>query len=181
MKVQFGECRIELVQGDVTQQKVDAVVNAANSQLAGGGGVDGAIHRAAGPSLMQETDGRYPDGCPIGSAVATSAGNLDAKYVFHAVGPVWRGGQSDECELLGSAYRACLELAIEHDCQSIAFSAISTGAYGYPIDLAAETSLSVTRDFLIENHKPEIARFVLFDQGSYGAFARVLESMIEWK
>ncbi len=179
MKVQFGECRIELAQGDLTQQEVDAIVNAANSQLAGGGGVDGAIHQAAGPMLMQETNRRYPDGCPTGSAVATSAGNLSARFVFHAVGPVWRGGQSHESDLLNSAHRTCLELAVEHDCQSIAIPAISTGAFGYPIDLAATTSLSVTRDFLIDNKKPAIVRFVLFDQGTYGAFARVLESMTE--
>ena len=179
MLVQFGNCRLQLVQGDITQQEVDAIANAANSALAGGGGVDGAIHRAGGPTLMQETRERYPDGCPTGSAVATSAGSLNAKYVFHAVGPVWRGGQSGEPDLLKSAYHRCLELAVEHDCHSIAFPAISTGVYSYPVDLAAEASLGVVRDFLIEHGKPQTVRFVLFDQGSYGAFARVLESMTE--
>ena len=179
MLVQFGPCQVELVQGDITQQDVQAIVNAANSRLAGGGGVDGAIHRAGGPTLMQETRKQYPDGCPTGSAVATSAGNLKAKYVFHAVGPVWSGGQSGEPDLFKSAYSRCLELAVEHDCRSIAFPAISTGVYSYPVDLAAEASLNVTRDFLVEKQKPQLVRFVLFDQGTFAAFARVLESMTE--
>ena len=144
MLVQFGACRLELVQGDIAQQEVDAIVNAANARLAGGGGVDGAIHRAAGPTLMNETRTKYPHGCPTGSAVATSAGHLPAKFVFHAVGPIWRGGVSGEAGLLISAQRRCLELAVEHACRSIAFPAISTGAYGYPVDLAAEASLTVT-------------------------------------
>ena len=179
MLVQFGSCRLELAQGDITQQEVDAIVNAANSRLAGGGGVDEAIHRAAGPVLMQETRELYPDGCPTGSAVATSAGDLQAKHVFHAVGPVWGGGQRGEPDLLRSAYVRCLELAVENDCQSVAFPAISTGVYGYPVDLAAEASLGATRDFLLEHGKPTLVRFVLFDEGTYGAFARVLESMTE--
>lgn len=179
MIVQFGSCRLELAQGDITQQEVDAIVNAANSRLAGGGGVDGAIHRAAGPTVMQETAERYPDGCPTGSAVPTQAGGLQAKYVFHAVGPVWRGGQKDEPDLLGAAYQRCLELASEHECRSIAFPAISAGVYGYPIDQAAEVSLRVSRDYLIQHGEPELVRFVLFGAGAYGAFARVLESMAE--
>jgi O-acetyl-ADP-ribose deacetylase (regulator of RNase III) len=179
MLVQFGSCRLELVQGDITQQDVDAIANAANQRLAGGGGVDGAIHRAAGPVLMEETRELYPDGCPTGSAVATSGGNLRARHVFHAVGPVWAGGQKGEPDLLRSAYVRCLELAVENDCQSVAFPAISTGVYGYPVDLAAQTSLGATRDFLLEHGKPSLVRFVLFDEGSYGAFARVLESMTE--
>ena len=179
MLVQFGPCRLELVQGDITAQQVDAIVNAANSRLAGGGGVDGAIHRAGGPMLKKETDELYPDGCPTGSAVATSGGKLRARYVFHAVGPVWRGGQHGEPDLLASALRRCLELTLERECHSIAFPAISTGAYGYPHDLAAATSLSTIRDFLLEHQRPELVRFVLFDQGTYGAFARVLEGMVE--
>ena len=179
MRVQFDQCRMELVQSDITQQQVDAIVNAANSSLSGGGGVDGAIHAAAGPSLMQETDRRYPDGCPTGSAVASAAGNLPAKWVFHAVGPVWRGGMHGEPALLRSAYQTCLELAAEHDCGSIAFPAISTGVYGYPMDLAAEHSLTTVRDFLNGSQRPPLVRFVLFDAGAFGAFARVLESMTE--
>ena len=179
MLVQFGACRIELTQGDITAQQVDAVVNAANSKLAGGGGVDGAMHRAGGPTLMEETRAKFPDGCPTGSAVATSAGRLRAKFVFHAVGPIWRGGVAGEANLLASAYRRCLELAVEHSCRSIAFPALSTGAYGYPMDLAAERSLSAVREFLIAHQQPELVRFVLFDGGSFGAFARALETMTE--
>ena len=179
MIVQFGSSRIELAQGDITQQQVDVIVNAANSQLAGGGGVDGAIHRAAGPSLMAETRAKFADGCPTGSAVATSAGRLLAKFVFHAVGPIWRGGVAGESELLASAYRRCLELAVENSCRSIAFPAISTGVYGYPMDLAAERSLSAVREFLLVQQQPEVVRFVLFDGGSFGAFARALEAMAE--
>lgn len=177
MRVQFGKCRLELVQGDITRQQVDAIVNAANTSLAGGGGVDGAIHAAGGPALMQETDRRYPEGCPTGSAVATGAGNLPARYVFHAVGPVWRGGTQGEPSKLKSAYQRCLELAVENKCESIAFPAISTGVYSYPIDLAAEHSLTTIRDFLIANEKPPLVRVVLFGEGPYGAFSRVLESM----
>ncbi len=179
MVVQFGKCRLELVQGDITQQEVDAIANAANSSLAGGGGVDGAIHRVGGPTLMQETRQLYPEGCPTGSAVATGAGDLNAQYVFHAVGPVWRGGQSGESDSLKSAYHRSLELAVQHDCTTIAFPAISTGVYSYPVDLAAEASLDVVRDFLIEHGQPDTVRFVLFNFGTYGAFARVLETMTE--
>jgi O-acetyl-ADP-ribose deacetylase (regulator of RNase III) len=181
MKVHFGKHRIELLQGDITRQTVDALVNAANSSLAGGGGVDGAIHRAGGPSLMEETDRRYPDGCPTGDAVPTSAGKLSARYVFHAVGPVWSGGHRGESDLLRSAYRRCLQLALEHDCRSIAFPAISTGVYGYPLDLAAEASLDEIRRFLAESQhaEPLEVRMVLFGAGPYAAFARVLESLVE--
>ena len=179
MRVKFGECLVELLQGDITLQQVDAIVNAANSQLAGGGGVDGAIHRAAGPSVMQETNRRYPDGCPTGSAVATAAGNLMAKHIFHAVGPVWRGGRGSEPEHLQAAYQRCLELAVEHQCESIPFPAISTAVYGYPMDLAAEHSLTSVRDFLQQQFQPSLVRFVLFNGGGVGAFARVLEGMTE--
>jgi O-acetyl-ADP-ribose deacetylase len=179
MIIHFGPGRIRLVQGDITAEEVDAVVNAANSRLAGGGGVDGAIHRAAGPSVMEETRRRYPQGCPTGDAVVTSAGNLRARYVFHAVGPVWRGGMQQESKLLASAYRRCMELALEHECRSIAFPAISTGVYSYPTDLAADCSLKTVRDFLLDRAQSLEARFVLFDGGTYGAFARVLESMAD--
>ncbi len=177
MHAVVGNCHIELAEGDVTKQSVDAIVNAANARLAGGGGVDGAIHRAGGPSLMQETREKFPDGCSTGSAVPTSAGDLPARFVFHAVGPVWRGGRTDEPAKLASAHTRCLELAVEHDCDSIAFPALSTGAYGYPLDQAAEVALTTVRDFLAEHDRPSLVRFVLFDAGSYGAFARVLEEM----
>jgi O-acetyl-ADP-ribose deacetylase (regulator of RNase III) len=169
---------LELVRGDITQQEVDAIVNAANSRLAGGGGVDGAIHRAGGPSIMAETRRRYPDGCPNGSAVITSAGNLRAKYVIHAVGPVWSGGGRGEEGLLASAYRTSLELADAHDCRSIALPALSTGAYRYPIDDAARVAVRTAVDFLstLEESRPlEIVRFVLFSADVLTAFKSALE------
>lgn len=178
MFAQVGPARLELTQGDITRQVIDAIVNAANSALAGGGGVDGALHRAAGPLLMEQTRTRYPQGCPTGSAVVTDAGRLSARFVFHAVGPVWRGGTQGEPPLLAGAFRRCLELAREHQCAGIAFPAISTGVYGYPKDLAAEVALCVTRDFLQRYAEPLLVRFVLFDAGTYGAFARVLEGIV---
>lgn len=178
MIIHIGNCRLELVQGDITLQKVDAVVNAANRHLAGGGGVDGAIHRAGGPAIMQDTASRYPEGCPTGSAVASVAGDLSARYVFHAVGPVWRGGRQNEPVELAAAYRACLKLAVELKCDSIAFPAISTGAYGYPLDLAANNSLKTTIDFLKWHKTPALVRFVLFDAGIYGAHARAVEELV---
>lgn len=177
MQLKCGECLIELVQGDITQQSVDAIVNAANSALAGGGGVDGAIHDAGGPALMEETRRRYPDGCPTGSAVATEGGNLPARYVLHAVGPIWGGGVRGERDLLQSTFRTCLELARNLGCRSVAFPAISAGAFGYPMDLAAEDALGVVCEDLTEHGQPVLVRFVLFGEGAYGAFARVLEEM----
>lgn len=177
MRVRINNQTIELHQGDITLEEVDAIVNAANSSLAGGGGVDGAIHRRAGPSVIAETDAKYPDGCPTGSAVITSAGNLPAQYVIHAVGPVWSGGARGEAELLAGAYRRCLELAVEHDCRGIAFPALSAGAYRYPMDLAARVGLYTAIDFLREHGRPELVRFVLFNAGSYGAFAAALEEL----
>ena len=177
MQVEINGQTLELQQGDVTRQEVDAIVNAANSQLAGGGGVDGAIHRRGGPAIMAETKAKYPDGCPTGSAVISGAGNLGARYVIHAVGPIWRGGNQGEADLLASAYRRCLELSVEHECQSIAFPSLSTGAYGYPIDQAARVALRTAIDFLNEQGKPELVRFVLFDAGAYGAFSAALEEL----
>src|SRR5436190_20479282 len=156
---------LELVLGDITEQQVGAIVNAANSRLAGGGGVDGAIHRAGGPAIMEETRRRYPDGCPTGSAVISGAGNLRAKYIIHAVGPVWSGGKRGEEDLLSSAYRSALELAAAHDCRSIALPALSTGAYRYPIDAAARTAVRTAAAFLegLDDKSPlKLVRFVLF-------------------
>jgi len=177
MQLQIDQAVLELVQGDITDQEVDAVVNAANSRLAGGGGVDGAIHRRGGPAIMAETREKYPDGCPTGSAVISTAGNLPARYVIHAVGPIWRGEGKGEAELLAGAYRRSLELAVEHDCRSVAFPALSCGVYGYPIDQAARVALRTAIDFLKEHGRPELVRFVLFDQGAYGAFAAALEEL----
>jgi len=179
MKIHFGTSSIELIQGDITRQEADAVVNAANSQLRIGGGVDGAIHRAAGLSVHQETQTRYPLGCPTGDAVSSSAGELKARFIFHAVGPIWAGGREGEPALLRSAYRRCLELAVKHQCSSIAFPAISTGIYSFPVDLAAENSLDETRRFLLNGAPSLQVRFVLFDAGTYAAFARVLDSYAE--
>lgn len=168
---------LELVQGDITEQKVDAIVNAANSQLAGGGGVDGAIHRRGGSSIMEETSEKYPDGCPTGSAVITSAGDLPAQYVIHTVGPRWNGGRSGESDLLESAYRKSLALAAERECVSVAFPSLSTGAYRYPIDQASRIALRTAIEFLSnpDHGFPSRVYFVLFDEGSYGAFAAALE------
>lgn len=177
MKTTINGQTLELVQGDITLQDVDAIVNAANSRLAGGGGVDGAIHRRGGPSIMAETDQKYPDGCPTGSAVISGGGNLKARYVIHAVGPVWSGGGRGEEGLLAGAYRRSLELAIEHDCRSIALPALSTGAYRYPMDLAARVALGTAIEFLREHGRPEVVRFVLFDTGAYGAFSAALEEL----
>ena len=177
-KATFGECQIELIQGNIVSQNVDAIVNAANSRLAGGSGVDGAIHNAAGTSVMLETARIYPEGCPIGSAVSSIAGNLSADYIFHAVGPIWKGGQEQESEKLKAAYKTCLELAAEHRCKSIAFPAISTGAYNYPLDLAAEIAIETTVTFLIEQERPKLIRFVLFNEGTYSAFLQKLENKI---
>lgn len=181
MKRVIRGATLELVQGDITVQEVDAIVNAANSRLAGGGGVDGAIHRRGGPTIMEETRQKYPDGCPTGSAVISGAGRLKAKYVIHAVGPVWRGGTNQEAELLASAYRRSLQLAVEHQCQSVAFPALSTGAYGYPIDQAAQIALKTVRDFLAEHGRPELVRFVLFDERAYRHFADALEQLLPQK
>ena len=144
---------LTLVQGDITRQVVDAVVNAANCELAGGGGVDGAIHRAGGPTIMAECD-RIRDasgGCPTGTAVITTAGNLMAKAVIHTAGPRWSGGRSGGRELLRSSYRSCLKLAEDHGLRTLAFPSISTGVYGYPIGEAAETALATVVELLREN------------------------------
>ena len=177
MQVKINNQTLELRQGDITLQEVDALVNAANSSLAGGGGVDGAIHRRGGPSIMTQTRDKYPDGCPTGSAVISGGGSLPREYVIHAVGPIWDGGRRGEAELLASAYRRCLELAVEHGCQSIAFPSLSTGAYRYPVDQAARIALRTITAYLNEQGQPGLVRFVLFDAGTYGAYAAALEEI----
>ena len=161
---------IELVRGDITQFTADAIANAANSALAGGGGVDGAIHRAGGPQIMMEL--RAYKGCPTGSAVATGAGRLKAKWVFHAVGPVYRESRRD-AELLAGAYRACMKLAAEKGARTIAFPSISTGVYGYPVDEAAPIAIRTVGEHL---ESVDRATFVLFDERTHGAFQRALET-----
>jgi len=177
MQVEIDGKTLELCQGDVTLQEVDAVVNAANSALAGGGGVDGAIHRRGGAEIMAETDAKYPGGCPTGSAVVTAAGSLPARHVIHAVGPFYSGGQRGEADLLAGAYRRSLELAQQHDCRSIALPSLSTGAYRYPIDEAARIAITTAIEFLRENDQPELVRFVLFGNDAYEAFAAALEGL----
>ena len=161
---------IEAVRGDITDQVVDAIVNAANSSLLGGGGVDGAIHRAGGPEIVAEC--RQLGGCDTGDAKATTAGRLPAHYVIHTVGPVWRGGEADEAELLASCHRRALEVAAELGCMSIAFPAISTGVYGYPVELAAPVAVAAARE--AQRPPVELVRFVLFGQGHLDAFSRAV-------
>ena len=179
MRVNVCGCKLVLSIGDITEHRADVIVNAANPELAGGSGVDGAIHAAGGPEILKDTQRRYPDGCETGSAVASTAGNLSAKFVFHAVGPVWQGGRSGESELLVSAYRSCLKLAVEHGCESIAFPAISAGAYGYPLDLAANVAIKACSDFQKWHKLPAEVHFVLFSEGVYGQFSRAIEVQLE--
>lgn len=160
--------RIEVVRGDITTQKVDAIVNAANESLLGGGGVDGAIHRAAGPNLLAEC--RTIGGCPTGQARITKGYRLPASYIIHTVGPVWRGGDQGEPDLLASCYRSSLELARDHNCEVVAFPAISCGVYGYPLAAAARLSLEVVRSFLGQNALPAIVRWVMFDSAAFDAW-----------
>jgi len=165
---------LALHQGDITRFEADAIGNAANAALAGGGGVDGAIHRAAGPGLMRDL-AQY-DGCPTGSAVITHAGDLNADHVIHAVGPRWRGGRHGEAGLLEGAYRRTLELAEEAGCRSLALPSISTGIYGYPVNQAAPLAVDTVRRFLLTAAKQlERVTFVLFDSGTYRAYEEVLE------
>jgi len=168
---------IELVEGDITEQNTAAVVNAANSRLAGGGGVDGAIHRSGGPSIMEETRRKYPRGCPTGSAVISGGGNLKADFVIHAVGPIYRGGGSGEKELLSSAYKRCLEIASEQNLKSVAFPSLSTGAYGYPVREASRTALSAVAEYLKEHPEIELVRFVLFSRPDFNDYRSALEEL----
>ena len=168
--------KIELIKGDITKIEVDAIVNAANSGLRGGGGVDGAIHRAGGPSIMEEckrileTEG----GCPTGEAVLTSAGNLPAKNVIHTVGPIWSGGNRGEAELLKSAYSNSLKLAKKQLLHSVTFPNISTGVCGFPKELAATIALEAVREFMENNDFPTQAIFVCFDDENYSIYNNLL-------
>lgn len=171
-----GSSELRLQQGDITKVEADAIANAANSKLAGGGGVDGALHRAGGPDIMKELDTIRvtQGGCPTGSAVATTAGSLKAQWIFHAVGPVYSGTPKDS-ELLASAYRACMRLAKEKGCASIAFPSISTGVYGYPVAEAAPIALRTVADELRDS-PVRMATFVLFDEATLEAYARAMSS-----
>ena len=164
--------RIALARGDITRLEVDAIVNAANTSLAGGGGVDGAIHRAAGPGLLEEC--RALGGCETGSAKITGGHRLPAKFVIHAVGPVWSGGKRGEAELLAGCYRESLALAAAHGARSIAFPAISCGVYRYPVDQACTVALAETRRFLENEDRIERVVFCCFEDAVYAAYARLL-------
>jgi O-acetyl-ADP-ribose deacetylase (regulator of RNase III) len=163
---------IETVQGDITQQAVDAIVNAANRSLLGGGGVDGAIHRAAGPKLLEECRGL--GGCSPGEAKATAGYRLPARHVIHTVGPVWKGGHHDEAETLASCHRTALTLAAELFCATVAIPAISTGIYGYPRDRAAEVAIRATQQALANQNTIELVRFVLFDEDTRNVYEHAI-------
>jgi O-acetyl-ADP-ribose deacetylase len=165
---------IELVIGDLTGQEVDAIVNAANSTLLGGGGVDGAIHRAGGAAILDECRGL--GGCEPGEAKPTTGGNLPARFVIHAVGPIWRGGDAGEPELLASCHRRAVEIAAELGCTSLAFPAISTGAYGYPVELAAPVAIAATQEALAANPSVALARFVFRDERTLAPYRDALAS-----
>lgn len=175
MQRRFGRTVVELVQGDITQQETEAIVNAANERLLVGGGVDGAINRAGGPKIQEEA--RRIGYCPTGQAVITTGGNLKAKYVIHAVGPIYRNGHQGEDKLLASAYRASLQLARDRGLKSLAFPSLSTGAFGYPLEEAAAIALAAVRDFVLGQEGIELVRFVLFDRRTYEAYALALEKL----
>jgi len=181
MEVIVNKTRVSAIQGDVTRQATDAIVNAANSSLMGGGGVDGAIHRAGGPAILEECkqivarQGRLP----TGKAVITTGGNLKARYVIHTVGPIWHGGGKSEGDLLRSAYYECLKLATDRKLASISFPSISTGAYGYPVDEAAKISVSIVASFLREQATSlKDVVFVLFDSRTYQSYDSALQAYL---
>lgn len=165
--------RIELVQDDITRLKVDAIVNAANSSLLGGGGVDGAIHKVAGPGLLAEC--RTLGGCPVGEAKVTSGYNLLAKFVIHTVGPVWHGGNSNEEKLLSESYKSSLRIAENLKIKSIAFPNISTGVYRFPKQLAAKIAIDTVKEYLLNSHFPEKVYFVAYDQENFEIYQNLLE------
>jgi O-acetyl-ADP-ribose deacetylase (regulator of RNase III) len=174
MQTKVNNTKLSLIQGDITQQDTEAIVNAANTSLLGGGGVDGAIHRVGGPEILEQCKKirAKQGGCPTGEAVITTGGKLKAKYVIHTVGPVWSGGNQNENLLLENAYRNSLTLAKDKGIRSISFPSISTGAYRFPIDDAARIALSTVRDFL-EHHDFEEVRFVLFSDRDLKVYQEV--------
>lgn len=173
---QIHHTLLELVEGDITRETTDAIVNAANSSLLGGGGVDGAIHRAAGPRLLEET--RTLGGCETGSAKISGGYNLPARYVIHAVGPIYRSDDPQVAVLLASAYRRSLEIAVENGLGTIAFPAISTGVYGYPLEEAAPIALSTIIDFVVGQEQIKGVRLVLFSTPTLDAFAHALDALL---
>ena len=177
MQVRVGNAVLRLAQGDITEQNTDAIVNAANSGLWGGGGVDGAIHRVGGPGIMEE--GRQIGGCKTGDAVITTGGMLKARFVIHAVGPRWAGGDRREADLLASAYRRSLELAEQEGLRTLAFPSISTGAYGYPIDQAAKVALKTVKEHLLGRSGLKEVTFVLFTGQDLACYEQALRSLEE--
>ena len=175
MRTTINAALVELVQGDITAQDTEAIVNAANNSLLGGGGVDGAIHRAAGPGLLAET--RTLGGCKTGDAKITLGYNLKAQYVIHAVGPVYRPHDPEVARLLASAYRRSMQLAHEHGIKSIAFPAISTGVYGYPLDEAADIALETVTSFVAKHGGFELVRFVLYGSSAYEVYHDALQRL----
>jgi O-acetyl-ADP-ribose deacetylase (regulator of RNase III) len=168
--------RVQIITGDITKQRVDVIVNAANNSLLGGGGVDGAIHKAAGPELLQETVKLV--GCPTGEVRITKAYNLPAKWVFHTVGPVWKGGQQNESVLLERCYRNCFLDAFLNHIKSIAFPSISTGAYGFPLNNAVKIALKETHEFLRTNNTLTKVVFVCFDKTTFETYKQTLEGYL---
>jgi len=170
----IGKTTMKIVQGDITDQSTEAIVNAANSTLMGGGGVDGAIHRRGGPRILEECKRiratQWPQGLPTGKAVMTTGGDLKARYVIHTVGPIWHGGEGGEPRLLRDCYVNSLKTAVDHGIRSIAFPSISTGAYGYPIEEAAKVALAAVREFLESSDALEEAVFVLFSQSDFNLY-----------
>ncbi|MGQ9506704.1 MAG: O-acetyl-ADP-ribose deacetylase [Candidatus Bathycorpusculaceae bacterium] len=177
-----GKAKILLIQGDITEMDTDAIVNAANPSLMGGGGVDGAIHRKGGPKILEECKRiratEYPDGLPTGKAVITSGGKLKAKYVIHTVGPIWHSGSSGEPQLLADAYRNSLRLAVSKGLKTIAFPAISTGAYGYPIEEASKIALSTVKEFLEKEDNVDKVVFVLFSSRDFEIYRKVAREIL---
>ena len=179
MEVKINAASLALLRGDITSERVDAIVNAANERLLGGGGVDGAIHRAGGPAIAAECSQirARQGGCPTGQAVITGGGNLPARHVIHTVGPVWRGGSAGEPELLASCYRESLGLAVVHRIRTIAFPSISTGVYGYPLAAAAAVALGTVKQFLETHDGIDEVRFVLFNDDACRCFSDALAKM----
>lgn len=175
MEIKINKGILSLTEGDITKQETEAIVNAANKTLRGGGGVDGAIHRAGGPRILDECI--RIGGCETGEAVITTGGKLPARYVIHTVGPVYRDGSRNESRLLKSAYSNCLELAGSKGIKSIAFPSISTGAYRYPMEEAAEIALNTAIHYLKENENIELIRFVLFGKEALDVYVRILKEL----